>query len=576
MNFQNSQNQENRYKWEHTYQYLPGHIQGVPRGEGFNLEKLSIFLFNTIKGIVGLFIAQILHLFPYLWHQLINGKLVFTGTADLGLKAIFADFNNWNNFNDFNAFFKPWTFFERPKVAEDWESDLEFGRQRLNGMNPVLVRKCLPEDIHPQGKFPVTNEIVNPVQGEEINLETALQANRLYILDYQVFDDILPAELEDQLGRYIQAPICLLYVDDHQQLIPIAIQLQYQNESAKEKVNRIITPKSKDEWLAAKIAVSSADAAYQGIISHLLYTHLIIEPCGVSTYRKLSPQHIVYQLLKPHYFNTFAINNMARSTFLGRGGFFDVTGSLGYTGSNELLNRAYNGYQDKFPRLDFYKLALPYNLQSRDVAKLPNYYYRDDAILIWDAIQKYVSDILQSHYKSDADIINDQELQAWKEELITKGNIKGLLPPEKDNQLNTVDDLISIATIIVFTATAQHAAVNFGQYDYAAWIPNNPFALYQPFQNGKEPIPVIKLLPNRFDSIQQIILVKVLTIAPPYSSKSLLSLINPFSDDLDRQIFDQFQSNLQQIETHLSTRNASLSKPYVYLLPSRIPQSIAI
>ncbi|BAY75371.1 putative lipoxygenase [Nostoc linckia NIES-25] len=588
-NQQISQNVESRYQWERTYENLPGHVKGVPRGEGFSIFKIFIFLFSAIKGVIGLLTAQFLHLFPYLWDKLKKGEIVFTGTADLGLMAIFADFNNWNSLEEFNEFFKPWTFFKRPDVAKNWQSDIEFGRQRLNGMNPILIRKCKAEDINSNGKFPVTNEIINPVRGKNIDLTSALAENRLFLLDYPVFDNITTAELSDQLGRYIQSPISLFYVDEQKQLVPIAIQLEEKTNAEDGIVKKIFTPNSlPEQWAVAKLAVAGADVAYQGMISHLLNTHLIIEPFAVTTNRKLSRQHIVYQLLKPHFFNTLPINNMARNVFLGRGGLFDNIGSLGYTGSNELLNRGYNGIkhngeasENQTEGLNFYELALPYDLGKREVDGIPNYYYRDDALLVWNAIKNYVDDVLRSHYKNDAEIIRDRQLQNWKEELLDNGNIKGLLAPDKSNQLNTLDDLIEIATIIIFTATAQHSAVNFGQYDYAAWIPNNPFAIYKPLldlfkseSQNKAPLP--QRLPNRFQSILQIVLVKALTIAPPYSSKSLVTLRNPFSDTVAKQAFQKFQTNLREIETKISVRNASVSQPYTYLLPSKIAQSIAI
>lgn len=588
-NQQISHNIESRYQWERTYENLPGHVKGVPRGEGFSIFKIFIFLFTAIKGVIGLLTAQFLHLFPYLWDKFKKGEIVFTGTADLGLLTIFADFNNWNSLEEFNEFFKPWTFFKRPDVAKNWQSDIEFGRQRLNGMNPILIRKCKAEDINPGGKFAVTNEIINSVRGKNIDLTLALAENRLFILDYPIFDNITTAELSDQLGRYIQSPISLFYVDEQKQLVPIAIQLEEKTNTENDIVKKIFTPNSlPEEWAVAKLAVAGADAAYQGMISHLLYTHLIIEPFAVTTNRKLSPQHILYQLLKPHFFNTLPINNMARNVFLGRGGLFDNTGSVGYVGYNNALNRAYNGTkqsdgktENQVEGLKFYQLALPYKLLEREVEELPNYYYRDDALLIWNAIKKYVDDVLRSHYKNDAEIIGDRHLQNWKDELLDNGNIKGLLTPDKSNQLNTLDDLIEIATIIIFTATAQHSAVNFGQYDYAGWIPNNPFAIYKPFldlfkseSQSKATLP--ERLPNRFQSIVQIVLVKALTIAPPYSSKSLVTLRNPFSDPLAKQAFQKFQTNLREIETKISVRNASVSQPYTYLLPSKIAQSIAI
>jgi len=136
-------------------------------------------------------------------------------------------------------------------------------------------------------------------------------------------------------------------------------------------------------------------------------------------------------------------------------------------------------------------------------------------------------------------------------------------------------------TNIIFLATAQHSAVNFGQYDYAAWVPNNPFALYRSgddlvVPNSKDKATLVARLPNRLQTIQQIILVKVLTLAPPYTSDSLLTFENPFSEHTALLEFNKFRANLQEIEVAISKRNATLAKPYTYLLPSRIPQSIAI
>lgn len=581
---------KSKYQWEGTGSKLPAHVKGVPRGEGFTFEKIIRFLSTALKGLIGLLLAQFLHLFPFLWQQYQKGKIIFTGTADLGLLKIFSTFNNWDKISDFNEFFKPWTFLEEPYIAKNWQDDQEFGSQRLTGINPVVIRKCKQEDICDNGKFKITEELANPLLGNDVTLASALADNRLYLVDYKIFDNIINAELENQIERYPLAPLCLLYVNDEKQLIPIAIQLQQKADQSAQSFNCIFTPKSpQQDWLTAKLAVAGADSAYQGIISHLLNTHLIAETFAVSTYRNLSAQHILFQLLKPHFFNTFAINDMARGVFLSRGGFFDSTGALGYTGSHALLTRGYSGQGKEYQAepWSFYKQALPYDLAERDVYDLPGYYYRDDALLIWNAITEYVGNILNLHYKSSEDMINDQELQAWKNELIDPnyGNVQGLLSPDKAEQLigklDNLEDLIEIVTNIIFTATAQHSAVNFGQYDYAAWVPNLPFALYKPFadlieSHSEQKVELVTRLPNRLQTIKQIILMSVLSIAPPYSSKSLLTLDNPFTTESEQQKFQEFQNHLQEIEQQIITRNASVSKPYTYLLPSRIAQSIAI
>ncbi|GBF80394.1 lipoxygenase family protein [Aphanothece sacrum] len=578
---------KDKYQWiseEERYPGAPPYVIGLPKGEGFSPWKIIIFDFTAIKTFLGLLFAQILHIISYFW----KNKPQLKGVADLGLLSILAETNKWEKPEDLWSFFRFPACLPKPIVADKWDQDIEFGRQRLGGLNPVLIKKCHPEDLSIEGKFPVTNELLKADLGDNFSLESAWEKHQLYLLDYKLFDGIITEELEDQLGRYSNAPLCLLYLNDQDQLLPIAIKVTQEIGAP------IFTPKS-PQWSAAKLAVSTADIAYQGIIAHLLDTHLVAEIFAVSSYRTLSPDHILYQLLKPHFFNTLAINFMARSVFLGRGGFFDATGALGYTSSNELLNRGYRGegihieYQGE--PWEFYKKAFPYQLESRDVSQLPNYHYRDDATLLWEATKTYVTNVLTNHYQDVNSLVNDSQLQAWKNELISPqgGSLKGLLSPDKqeqlDGQLNNLDDLIDIVTNMIFTATSQHAAVNFGQYDYGAWVPNMPFALYQPFKSILEDVTkleekVLQWLPDRQQTIKQIVLVKILTILPPYTSKSLLTLGNPFKTDPSKQAFKDFKQRLKEIEKQLQERNKKLEEagqiPYVYLLPSHIPQSIAI
>ncbi|MDJ0845567.1 MAG: lipoxygenase family protein [Crocosphaera sp.] len=594
-----SSNPKDTFQWvdpKVRYPGAPPYLVGLPKGEGFSFFKVLWFDLTALKSALILIITQLFHVLGYLSRTNFEPK----GVADFGLGVVLAGADYWEKITDLFQFFK-WPFLPKPLIADLWEEDIEFGRQFLQGLNPVLMRKCTAEDIAVGSKFPVTEEHLKPHLGDSFSLKSALDQGKLYLVDYEIFDDIIDSTQEDQLGRYTSSPLCLFYLNDKEELLPVAIKVKQTYNKETDPYPEIFTPESsKPEWKAAKLAVSATDIAYQGIIAHLLDTHLVLEVCTVSTYRTLSPDHILYQLLKPHFFNTLAINYMARSTFLGRGGFFDSTGALGYTSSNELLSRAYWGkgleevgtdYEGE--PWEFYKKALPYSLESRGVKDLPNYYYKDDALVMWDATKKYVSDVIKNHYKDNQAVENDEKLQAWKNELISPdaGTIQGLLPPEKAEQLtgklNNVDDLIDIVTIMIFLATTQHAAVNFGQYDYGAWVANMPFALYKPFSSlytvntdeEREKI-LLKWLPGRQQTIKQIVLVKVLTILPPITSKSLLRLPNPFKQEDDKQLFKDFKKQLKEIESQLKERNKKLKQegktPYVYLQPSHIPQSIAI
>ena len=54
-----------------------------------------------------------------------------------------------------------------------WTSDVEFGRQILNGVNPVVIRKCeaLP------AKFPVTDEMVRGSLNRGLSLQQEIEVS---------------------------------------------------------------------------------------------------------------------------------------------------------------------------------------------------------------------------------------------------------------------------------------------------------------------------------------------------------------------------------------------------------------
>ena len=123
-----------------------------------------------------------------------------------------------------------------------------------------------------------------------------------------------------------------------------------------------------------------------------------------------------------------------------------------------------------------------------DPALLPGYHYRDDALLVWDAIAGFVGAVLRQFYRCDADVAADSELQAWVRELADPeiGNFRGLADP--GGGLGSLDRLVQVATTIVFIATAQHSATNNGQYELYAYIPNVPGALFAPPPATKAPL----------------------------------------------------------------------------------------
>lgn len=74
---------------------------------------------------------------------------------------------------------------------------------------------------------------------------------------------------------------------------------------------------------------------------------------------------------------------------------------------------------------------------------------------------------------------DDAELQAWWKEVreVGHGDIKDQPWWPK---MTTVQELVRSCATIIWIASALHAAVNFGQYSYAGYLPNRPTVSRRP------------------------------------------------------------------------------------------------
>ncbi|XP_032872243.1 arachidonate 5-lipoxygenase-like [Amblyraja radiata] len=293
-------------------------------------------------------------------------------------------------------------------VMEHWHEDWCFGYQFLNGVDPTLIKQCkeIPE------KFPVTEQMVGPFLGPNTSLQQEVQKGNIYLVDYEMLDGI---KANPKAGHdYLEAPMCLLYVNPMNDLLPIAIQIT-------QKPGPIFLPSdSQYDWLLAKMWVRNADVQNHQLVSHLLRTHLFGEVFSIATLRCLASAHPIFKLLMPHVKYTLHINTAARSSLISEGGVFDLAFSSGGTAIKKVLQRG-------LERTTYKSMCLPDNLAARGVEKIPNYYFRDDAQKIWLAINKFTENIVDLYYENDASVQSDAELQAWVEEIYIKGLLENPL-----------------------------------------------------------------------------------------------------------------------------------------------------
>ncbi|XP_077057650.1 polyunsaturated fatty acid 5-lipoxygenase-like isoform X2 [Siphateles boraxobius] len=474
-----------------------------------------------------------------------SGRDIFRGFIN-SWKDV-ADFKNiLGNFNIKNTLLE--------NVMQDWSKDYMFGYQFLNGCNPVMIRKCMeiPD------KFPVTHEMVKGSLKKGVTLQEELMAGNIYIVDYEILKGV-PAS-SDQV--YLTAPICLLYKNRFDQIVPIAIQLS-QNPGEKSPI--FLPSDNEYDWMFAKMWVKSADFIVHQLDTHLLRTHLISEVFEIAMYRQLPAVHPVYKLLKPHVRFTIAINVAARKSLISEDGVITQISSLNGDGIAEVIKIG-------METLTYESLCFPEAIEARGMNNAPKYYYRDDGMMIWDAIHNFVSAVVEIYYDSDEAVESDVEIQGFVEDWHS-----GMKKPHKS--LKTREELIKYLTIAIFIASAQHAAVNFGQFDWYGWIPNSPSTMRKPppEQKGKVDMKyIMESLPDRGCSRKALGTAWALS---RFQTNELFLGTYPdmcFTEQPVKEAIKTFRKELDEVTNIIKSRNEGLAFDYCYLSPDKIPNSVAI
>ncbi|XP_046331731.1 polyunsaturated fatty acid 5-lipoxygenase-like [Haliotis rufescens] len=469
----------------------------------------------------------------------------------------------WNSLDDIsNVYVRE--IFNQPWTSHSWRDDSFFGYQRLNGVCPALIQLC----SHIPQKLAVTQADLEPVL-EGKSVEEALSDKRLFVCDLKILHNF-KCKSENYV---VCAPIVLLYRDNQDRLLPVAIQL-FQEPGPN---NPVFLPSDDPKtWLLVKMWYNQAEATYHQSLTHLGYTHLLMEGVTLALHRHVSISHPIFKLLAPHLLYIFPINKFAVERLLSVDGWIDSTMAAGRNGVLE-LNR--KGRKDW--RMDI-QGTLPEDLRRRGVSEenvLPGYYYRDDSLLLYNAIKTYVTSYVDLYYDTPQRLADDTEMQAWAREMVQRRENGGMdiqgIPG--NGKFRDLDDLILTLTSFIFTCSVQHAAVNFPQYDYYGFPPLYALTLEGQPPSDKTPrteADILNVLPDKERTFDAMIVTKIL------SQKGVNSLgdfeVQYVFDPKATEIVEKFRKDLASIGTSISTRNRSLDMPYEYLHPDSIPNSISI
>ncbi|KAL6517807.1 Lox4p [Orobanche minor] len=514
--------------------------------------------------------------------------------------------------------------FPMPKVIQEdksaWRTDEEFTREMLAGVNPVIIsrlqefppRSNLDPNFYGSQNCTITwNHIRNQIDG--LTIDEAIKKNRVFILNHH--DSLMPylRRINTTTTTRAYASRTLLFLQNDGSLKPLAIELSLPHPNGDQfgAVSKVYTPAENgiegSVWQLAKAYVVVNDAGIHQLISHWLHTHAVIEPFVIATNRQLSVLHPIHKLLHPHFRNTMNINAIARQILINAGGILEST-VFPAKYAMELSSVIYKDWV-------FTDQALPVDLLKRGMAVedansrhglrllIEDYPYAVDGLEIWSAIQTWVDDYCNLYYASDDKVKEDTELQSWWNELRDKGH------EDKKNEpwwpkMQTRRELIDSCTIIIWLASALHAAVNFGQYQYAGYMPNRPTVSrrFMP-EPGSQEYDELRTDPDKVylrtitARLQTLLGVALIEILSRHSSDEVYlgqRETTEWTADLQAlEAFDKFGKKLAEIEERITEMNnddkwknriGPVKLPYTLLYPTSeggltgkgIPNSVSI
>jgi len=218
---------------------------------------------------------------------------------------------------------------------------------------------------------------------------------------------------------------------------------------------------------------------------------------------------------------------------------------------------------------------------------IEDYPYAVDGLEIWEAIETWVTEYCNLYYTSSEMVEEDDELQNWWKEVRNEGH-GDLKDRSWWGEMKTREELIQSCTIIIWLASAFHAAVNFGQYPYAGYLPNRPTVSrrfmpelgtpeYEELRSNPD-LAFLKTITAQFQTLLGVSLIEVLS---RHSTEEVyLGQSENTEWTLDAEplkAFDRFSEKLLEIESkitkrnkdeRLKNRNGPVKVPYTLLYPN--------
>ncbi|KAF5658675.1 lipoxygenase 1 [Fusarium heterosporum] len=374
-------------------------------------------------------------------------------------------------------------------LLPDWFSDRRFADQSFTGTNPTTIEN-VPQDL--------LTEFIDAAKrdGWDFWAKTLPQINpaSLFVQDTRYFRKAFGVKPDAELkhkesasdDNWACAAVTLFHLRDDGKLHPVAIVCDYRTSmkdsvtifnQRKDPSDSSVNEKDDYAWRYAKTCSQVSDWIRHEVGVHLTKAHMIEEALIVSTHRTIPMEHIVFQILQPHWYKTLSLNAAARSTLVPQI-IKDLVGI-----SPEAM---YSYVRYEFQNFDYINNYVPNDLSKRGFPnttagladrKYKNYAYAKNMLSMWNSIRKYVMSMLLMYYdkdRADQMVRDDPYVRDWCKEIQTAGWIKTF------PSIKTLDELCDALTMSIHIAAPFHSAVNYLQNFYQAFVLSKPPSLCSP------------------------------------------------------------------------------------------------
>ena len=328
-----------------------------------------------------------------------------------------------------------------PSDLKDWQTDKAFGEGRLTWGGYALKRETL--DV-----LKVHADVAKEITGGE-TVADLLSQGRLYAVDFTGMGlySKNAQNISNPLQQSVPSTYGQFYLAKDGSFMPLAIKVVEAN-------NLVFTPKdSPEEWMFAKLAFSTSEAVFHPV-EHFNVCHWNLLGMRTEAFRHLHHSHPVSALIQHHYQDSYGIVADGIKGLLQAGVDLDRTFGSGGKGAAFAV-------QDRDKTYDFSKQKYRNTFKLAGTDALPGYKYRDDLLAIHKALALFAKEYLSHYYKSDANVHDDVELQAWAAATADPefGGMKGF--PTEFKDLDTLTD--TLADLITFVTTQHNILNGFGK-----------------------------------------------------------------------------------------------------------------